>query len=84
MWRGSVTHVPSGEKRYFDAFAHLVEHMERYLEMLGVPGERNAGTAASAGRRRKRGGLTQGTNSLVDTPDPPVVQWTFLSVISSG
>ena len=46
VWRGSVTHVPSGEKRYFDAFAHLVEHMERYLEMLGVPGERNAGTGA--------------------------------------
>ena len=45
VWRGSVTHVPSGEKRYFDAFAHLVEHMERYLEMMGVPSERNAGIA---------------------------------------
>jgi hypothetical protein len=44
-WRGSVTHVPSGEKCYFDAFAHLVEHMERYLEMMGVPSERKAGIA---------------------------------------
>ena len=72
MWRGSVTHVPSGEKRYFDAFAHLVEHMESLPRDDGCTRRTECGHSPCAGRRRKRGGLTQGTNSLIGVPVPPL------------
>ncbi len=35
-WRGHVTHVPSGERRYFQDLNGLLEFLIPYLEGMGV------------------------------------------------
>jgi len=35
-WRGHITHVPSGERRYLKKLDDILSFMETYLEALGV------------------------------------------------
>jgi hypothetical protein len=49
LWRGSVTHAPSGDKRYFNSLAHLVQHLALYLDTMDVASERDAGTTSMPG-----------------------------------
>jgi hypothetical protein len=35
-WRGHVTHVPSGERRYFQDFKKLIAFISTYLKQMGV------------------------------------------------
>lgn len=35
-WQGQITHVPSGERRYFTDFGELRAFMTVYLQQLGV------------------------------------------------
>ncbi|MCI0391849.1 MAG: hypothetical protein MOB07_24165 [Acidobacteria bacterium] len=35
-WRGQITHVPSGEKRYLQNFEEILNFIAPYLEALGV------------------------------------------------
>jgi hypothetical protein len=40
-WRGHVTHVPSGERRYFEALSEMTNFLMPYLEGMGnKPGGR--------------------------------------------
>jgi len=36
MWRGHVTHVPSGERRYIQSLDEITRFIEPYLERFGV------------------------------------------------
>lgn len=36
IWRGHVTHVPDGERHYFECLTEMVSYMAPYLEMMGV------------------------------------------------
>ncbi len=42
VWRGHVTHVPDGERRYLTRLDDLIEFIGRYLEDMGV--QRKRGT----------------------------------------
>jgi hypothetical protein len=35
-WRGHITHVPSGERRYLDDLAEITAFIAPYLEAMGV------------------------------------------------
>jgi hypothetical protein len=35
-WRGRVTHVPSGERRYFECLSGIAAFIKPYLERWGV------------------------------------------------
>lgn len=35
-WRGHITHVPSGERRYLEDLDEIVAFMKPYLEEMGV------------------------------------------------
>lgn len=35
-WRGHITHVPSGERRYVEDFGQIRDFMAPYLESMGV------------------------------------------------
>jgi hypothetical protein len=35
-WRGHITHVPSGKRRYFEDLDDVVAFIEPYLEGMGV------------------------------------------------
>lgn len=35
-WRGYITHVPSGERRYVQTLAQVNDFVESYLDELGV------------------------------------------------
>lgn len=35
-WRGQITHVPSGERRYLQSFAELQAFILSYLKVLNV------------------------------------------------
>lgn len=35
-WRGHITHVPSGERRYFEELHSMIEFIIRYLEEMEV------------------------------------------------
>jgi hypothetical protein len=35
-WRGHVTHVPSGERRYFEALTEMADFVMPYLQEMGV------------------------------------------------
>jgi hypothetical protein len=35
-WRGHITHVPSGERRYFDSLDDIASFVAPYLERMGV------------------------------------------------
>jgi hypothetical protein len=59
-WRGHITHVPSGKRRYFERLALIGEVIEPYLDALGgpVPGRANRsgrprGPLRRFGRRRR-------------------------------
>ena len=36
MWRGHITHVPSGERRYFQHLDDMASFVAPYLESMGV------------------------------------------------
>ncbi len=36
IWRGHITHVPSGERRYFQNLDEIVAFVTSYLERVGV------------------------------------------------
>ena len=35
-WRGHITHVPSGQRRYLQSLAEILQFMVPYLEEMGV------------------------------------------------
>jgi len=35
-WRGHITHVPSGERRYVESLAHITDFIAHYLEIIGI------------------------------------------------
>jgi|CXWK01.1.fsa_nt_gi hypothetical protein len=35
-WRGHITHVPSGERRYFEELQVMSDFVSRYLEQMDV------------------------------------------------
>ena len=35
-WRGHITHVPSGQRRYLQSLAEIIQFMVPYLEEMGV------------------------------------------------
>jgi hypothetical protein len=41
FWRGHITHVPSGARRYFDNLTSIESILGPYLEALGVRRVRN-------------------------------------------
>jgi hypothetical protein len=36
VWRGHITHVPSGERRYFEDLAAIDNFIVPYLQQMGV------------------------------------------------
>jgi hypothetical protein len=36
MWRGHITHVPSGKRRYLKELGDIVDFVQPYLEAMGV------------------------------------------------
>ena len=40
VWRGYVTHVPDGERRYLKRLNDLIDFIGRYLEDMGVQHQR--------------------------------------------
>ncbi len=36
IWRGHITHVPSGERRYVQALDDVLPFIKSYLEAMGV------------------------------------------------
>lgn len=36
VWRGHITHVPSGERRYFKDLDEIQVFIVRYLEAMGI------------------------------------------------
>ena len=38
-WRGHITHVVSGERRYLQSLAEITSFIESYLVNMGVPPE---------------------------------------------
>ena len=44
-WRGSITHVQSGEKQYFEGLDAIAEFIMSYLKELGVPSLRTSPTS---------------------------------------
>jgi hypothetical protein len=41
VWRGHITHVPSGERRYIEDLSAIIDFVQPYLEELGIrPGLR--------------------------------------------
>lgn len=36
VWRGHITHVPSQERRYFNALDDIIDFIGPYLERMGV------------------------------------------------
>ena len=49
-WRGHVTHVPSGERRYLKRLEDIVEFVRPYLARMGI---KPAPPWADCWRRRK-------------------------------
>jgi hypothetical protein len=37
-WRGSITHVPSGDHRYVKGFDEIASFMFKYVEQMGARG----------------------------------------------
>jgi hypothetical protein len=37
IWRGHITHVPSGEKRYLKNLGEITAFIEPYLKATGIP-----------------------------------------------
>lgn len=46
MWRGHITHVPSGTRRYFDSLSGLYYVISHFMSQLGIPFSRPAGLKA--------------------------------------
>jgi hypothetical protein len=40
IWRGHITHVPSGERRYVQCLDDIVAFIMFYLEAMGVKADR--------------------------------------------
>lgn len=40
IWRGHITHVPSGERRYLQDLDKIAAFVEPYLERMGVKVEK--------------------------------------------
>lgn len=40
IWRGYITHVPSGEQRHFQELQKIVDFIEPYLEKMGIQSEK--------------------------------------------
>ncbi|MBP1468355.1 hypothetical protein EYB53_021770 [Candidatus Chloroploca sp. M-50] len=36
LWRGYITHIPSGERRYVRRLADVTDVIQQYLDRLGV------------------------------------------------
>lgn len=36
IWRGHITHIPSGERRYFQKLGEMSAFIELYLSQMGV------------------------------------------------
>jgi hypothetical protein len=36
IWRGHITHVPSGEKRYLKSLGEIAVFIEPYLKAMGI------------------------------------------------
>ena len=36
VWRGSITHVPSGEQRYIESLQDMSYFMLPYMKMMGI------------------------------------------------
>ena len=36
MWRGHITHVPSGERRYIETLSEIDDFILPYLEKMGI------------------------------------------------
>ncbi|HEX6606872.1 MAG TPA: hypothetical protein VF276_08160 [Chloroflexia bacterium] len=49
VWRGHITHVPSGRRRYLQEFDALVSFIAPYLEEMRMP--------VDGGDRRETGGV---------------------------
>jgi hypothetical protein len=52
-WRGHITHVVSGERRYLQSLGEVTAFIETYLARMGVarPGETDAGSWLARLRR---------------------------------
>ena len=48
-WRGSITHVPSGDRHYFGKLSEIVSFIAPYLESMGVSVEELSTPGASLG-----------------------------------
>ena len=59
-WRGHITHVPGGERRYLQDLAGVNDFIAPYLEEMGVRGAR---------RGRLRGWFGQWVRALVQRKD---------------
>lgn len=40
VWRGSITHVPSGQRKYLQELGELVAFIQVYLRSMGVQDDR--------------------------------------------
>jgi hypothetical protein len=40
IWRGSITHVPSGQRKYLQELGELVAFIQVYLQTMGVDDDR--------------------------------------------
>lgn len=59
-WRGYITHVPGGERRYLQDLAGVTDFIAPYLEEMGVRGAR---------RGRLRGWLSHWVRTLAHGKD---------------
>ena len=57
-WRGHITHVPGGERRYVEHLADIVDFIASYVEGMepGKTGRLRKWLAARSGKRKKNGG----------------------------
>jgi hypothetical protein len=53
VWRGQITHVPSGARHSFDRLAAIGLFISPHLESLGVPMRLSARLRSWAGRARR-------------------------------
>ena len=64
-WRGHITHVPSGERRYIEDLSEIDDFIWPYLEKMGVQHKTIEQTfqpvAAQIPRRSMKGRSTQGS-----------------------
>lgn len=42
-WRGHITHVPSGEKKYFQELSDITNFIKRYLDPANTGSEKRKG-----------------------------------------